>query len=91
MKTDIQTVVSGWILVMDVADSIKTVYNTVANVMDAVEKQNTIKDGKSKKEWVLAFVKAMFFETLKDWDYWVNLISAFIDKAKTLYNFVKQL
>lgn len=91
MQSNIQTVITGWVLIMDVAESIKLIYSTTANAMDAVEAQGGIKDGRSKKEWVLAFIKNTFNIVGNDWENWYKLLSTFIDKAKTLYNYVLKL
>lgn len=83
----IATVASG---VINLISTGQTIYRIAANAMDAIEQNQEMK-GADKKEWVLAFVKAMTKDLGENWDDYAAAISAFIDQIKTAYNAVKSL
>lgn len=84
--TQIATVAKG---VIDLIQIGQEIYQATANAMDAAEKEKD--SGADKKLWVLAYIKSIVLEAGENWDKWVNLISAFIDKIKAAYNAVRSL
>ena len=56
--------------------------------MDSIEEKANL-SGKSKLEWVLAFIKGSIDEVATNWDYWSTLLIKFISSIKTIYNIVK--
>lgn len=84
--TQIATVAKG---VIDLIQIGQEIYQATANAMDAAEQEK--ESGADKKAWVLAYIKSIVLELGKNWDDWIDLISAFIDKIKAAYNAVRSL
>lgn len=84
--TKIATIAQG---VIDLIEIGKEFYHAAANAMDAAEQEKD--SGEDKKSWVLAYIKSLVLDAGENWDKWVGLISAFIDKIKAAYNAVRSL
>lgn len=84
--TTISQAINGTLSLLTVG---REIYESIAKAMDAAE--SSAENGKSKKEWVLAFAKSLILEAGKNWDKWVKHISNFIDSAKSIYNSLKGL
>lgn len=86
-QISILSVVSGTISLFQ---SGQHIYYTVANTMDAIQSQGTLK-GEDKKTWVLAYIRSFIIALGENWDTWLKLIVDFIDNAKNLFNIAKKL
>ena len=64
------------------------IYLAAAKAMDSIEEKAGL-SGRSKLEWVLAFIKGSIEEVATNWDYWSTLLIKFISSIKTIYNIVK--
>lgn len=64
------------------------IYLETSKAMDSIEEKANL-SGKSKLEWVLAFIKGSIEEVATNWDYWSTLLIKFISSIKTIYNIVK--
>lgn len=85
---NIEKVVIGAI---DSASTGYEVYIATAKAMDSIQaraKESGI-DGKSKRDWVLAYIKSTIVEVAENWQKWSELLIRFISSAKTFYNIVR--
>lgn len=73
--------------VFDIAQAGYDIYIATAKAMDSMELGD--KNGASKREWVLAFIKGSFKEVANNWEYWSELLIKFINSIKQIYNLVK--
>ena len=64
------------------------IYLATAKEMDVIQ-ENANLDGKSKRDWVLAYIKGTIREVYNNWSYWSELLIRFISSIKTIYNIVK--
>lgn len=64
------------------------IYKATAAAMDSIEEDANM-SGKSKLDWVLAFIKGTIEEVATNWQYWAELLIKFINSVKFLYNLVK--
>ena len=64
------------------------IYLATAKAMDSIEEKSGL-SGKSKLDWVLAFIKGSIDEVATNWQYWSELLIKFISSIKTIYNIVK--
>lgn len=64
------------------------IYLATAKAMDSIEEKSGL-SGKSKLDWVLAFIKGSIDEVASNWQYWSELLIKFISSIKTIYNIVK--
>ena len=64
------------------------IYLAAAKAMDSIEEKAGL-SGRSKLDWVLAFIKGSIDEVATNWDYWSTLLIKFISSIKTIYNIVK--
>ena len=64
------------------------IYLAAAKAMDSIEEKEGL-SGRSKLDWVLAFIKVSIDEVATNWDYWSTLLNKFISSIKTIYNIVK--
>ncbi len=76
--------------ILSVFSTGQAIYAATANAMDAVEVQGIL-TGEAKKRVVLTFMKDVVLELGENWDFYVTLISSFIDQIKTAFNAVKKL
>lgn len=67
----------------------REVYETVAKLMDAAEKEKST--GTGKKAWVLEYVVKEIQEVFENQDYWLPKIREWIDAFKAAYNALKQI
>ena len=84
--TSIYQAVNGTLALITIG---RDIYESIAKAMDSAE--SGMGSGASKKEWVLAYAKAMIQEAGKNWDKWAKYVSDFIDAAKSIYNSLKGL
>lgn len=84
--TNIANAVQGTIDLITVG---REIYESVANAMDAAEKEAS--SGADKKAWVLAYAKSIIQEAGKNWDKWAGYIADFIDAAKSIFNSLRAL
>lgn len=73
---------------IDAAASGYDIYIATAKAMDAIQ-ANADLDGKSKRDWVLAYIKSTIKEVYNNWSYWSELLIRFISSIKTIYNIVR--
>ena len=64
------------------------IYLATAKAMDSIEEKAGL-SGKSKLDWVLAFIKGSIDDVAANWQYWSELLIKFIGSIKTIYNIVK--
>ena len=64
------------------------IYKATAAAMDSIEEDANM-SGKSKLDWVLAYIKGTFEEVAENWVYWSELLIKFINSIKTLYNLAR--
>ena len=64
------------------------IYLATAKAMDVIQ-ANANLDGKSKRDWVLAYIKGTTVEVYNNWSYWSELLIRFISSIKTIYNIVR--
>lgn len=64
------------------------IYVATAKAMDAIEEKAGL-SGRSKLDWVLAYIKGSIDEVAKNWQYWVELLIKFINSIKAIYNILK--
>ena len=64
------------------------IYLATAKAMDVIQ-ANANLDGKSKRDWVLAYIKGTINEVYTNSSYWSELLIKFINSIKTIYNIVK--
>lgn len=64
------------------------IYLATAKAMDVIQ-ENANLDGKSKRDWVLAYIKGTIVEVYNNWSYWSELLIRFISSIKTIYNIVR--
>ena len=65
------------------------IYLETARAMDAIQERSSGMDGRSKRDWVLAYIKSIIVEVSENWQYWSELLIKFISSAKTFYNIVR--
>lgn len=75
--------------IIDVATSGYDIYIATAKAMDSIEIRANDRDGKYKRDWVLAYIKSTIKEVAENWQIWSELLIRFISRAKTFYNIVK--
>lgn len=74
--------------VLDAAAAGYEIYLATSKAMDSIEEKSGL-SGKSKLDWVLAFIKGTIEEVANNWQYWSELLIRFISSIKTIYNIVK--
>ena len=74
--------------VLDAAKLGYDIYLATSKAMDSIEEKSGL-IGKSKLDWVLAFIKGTIEEVANNWQYWSELLIRFISSIKTIYNIVK--
>ena len=73
---------------LDVAKTGYEIYVSTAKAMDSIEEKAGL-SGKSKLDWVLAFINGSIDEVATNWGYGSTLLIKFISSIKTIYNIVK--
>ena len=73
---------------LDAAAAGYEVYIATAKAMDVIQ-ANANLDGKSKRDWVLAYIKGTIHEVYNNWSYWSELLIRFISSIKTIYNILR--
>lgn len=73
---------------IDAAASGYEIYLATAKAMDVIQ-ANANLDGKSKRDWVLAYIKSTIEEVAENWQFWSELLIRFISSIKTIYNIVR--
>jgi len=63
------------------------IYLATAKAMDVIQ-ANANLEGKSKRDWVLSYIKGTIHEVYNNWSYWSELLIRFISSIKTIYNIV---
>ena len=75
--------------VIDAGTAGYEIYLETARAMDAIQERSSGMDGRSKRDWVLAYIKSIIVEVSENWQYWSELLIKFISSAKTFYNIVR--
>lgn len=77
--------------IIDITVAGYKIYLATARAMDSIQaraKEIGI-DAKSKRDWVLAYIKSTIVEVSENWQIWSELLIRFISSAKTFYNIVR--
>lgn len=73
---------------LDAAKTGYEIYLATSKAMDSIEEKSGL-SGRSKLDWVLAFIKGSIDEVANNWSYWSTLLIKFISSIKGIYNLVK--
>ena len=76
---------------IDAYEAGNSILKKVSDAMESVERAGEVKDGASKKAWVMAYAKEIVLNVLADWNIWRDLISVFIDRIIKIYNSISKL
>lgn len=77
---------------IEVYGASKPILEKVADYMDSAEKlENSTLSGEEKFKWVLSYVTKEIVEIVQNLDYWIPVITNFINTIKKAYNILKHL